>query len=306
MTRALPLFPFLVSCLAMPLIADEPPGNLPPDPFSNIRSESSAPGYPVAVDRGRGSFVVAATADQYQSSGHFSNWLLETELERPGSYLVGLRYRSSTKKMGIQIKAGDAAPLKGYAPRTVNGEESVFEMGVRHFAQKGKIPLQILAGDESNTELFRVSGVTFTPAPKLPFPGQEIDGSLTFDAANATTFSTNMHYEEQPNKQCLGFWTDADDWAEWTFSLEQTGDFDVFVSYGCNEANAGSEVMILLNDQSFEMKIEDTGGFQEWKRVSPGSISLSSRNENKLAVVPKTKTNKAVLDIRRIELIPKK
>jgi hypothetical protein len=50
--------------------------------------------------------------------------------------------------------------------------------------------------------------------------------------------------------------------------------------------------------------VEDTGGFQSWKDIELEQVSLDVIGENKIAIVPKTKAKKAVMDIQKIVLTP--
>ena len=50
---------------------------------------------------------------------------------------------------------------------------------------------------------------------------------ITLHASNATVHATMMRYEPQTNKNCLGYWTKAEDWADWTFDVARAGSFEV-------------------------------------------------------------------------------
>lgn len=299
----------LLLCLLAPLtLLAEKAGqtNVPPDPFAHLGEIVVAPDYPREVDRTRGAFTLDAEDGHYTAGSHFGNWFWTLDVERWGNYYVGLVYDSSRPKLGVQVKVGTDSVLKGYAPRTnaLKADKPMI-LGTAYIAKPGEYPVAMLTGDQSNVPAFQVRGVHFSPAPESPPHGQSIDGTILLEARSATTYSENMRYEPKEEKQCLGFWSDAKDWAEWVFDVSAPGTFEMSLYYGCGSGNEGSEVVILVNDQEKTMTVEDTGGFQSWKKLSLGEVELSATGENKIAILPETKAGKAVFDVRKIVLNPK-
>jgi hypothetical protein len=280
--------------------------NVPPDPFAGLGELIAAPDYPREVDRSRGSFTLDAKDGQYNAGSHFGNWFWNFEVERWGNYYVGLLYESSRAKLGVQVKIGTDSILKGYAPRTnALKARTPMILGTAYIKAPGEYPLAMLTGDQSNVPAFQVKGVHFSPAPENEPHGQSIDGSIILEARSATTYAENMRFEPKEEKQCLGFWTNKDDWAEWIFDVSAPGTFDMSIYYGCGTGNEGSKIDIFVNDQEKEMTVEDTGGFQSWKKLSLGEVVLGTPGKNKIAILPETKAGKAVFDVKKIVLTPK-
>jgi hypothetical protein len=71
-------------------------------------------------------------------------------------------------------------------------------------------------------------------------------GIITLEARAATTHGTQMHYEDSPLKNCLGYWLKPEDWAEWQFQISRPGTFYVEVWQGCGQGQGGSEVNVEL------------------------------------------------------------
>lgn len=303
MTRSFLLL-FLIA-LSLPTRAEEAgTSNLPPDPFGNLPETKKAAPYPVEVDRTRGSFQIDAEDGTYTPGSHFANWFWTMKAERWGNYHVGLVYESSRPKLGIQMKIGDQV-LKGYAPRTneLNNDDPMI-LGTVYLPEPGEYPVQMLTGDQSNVPAFMVKGVRFLPAPESETIGQSIDGRIELDAKHATTYSEKMRYEPNEEKLCLGWWTEKEDWAEWVFDVSAPGEFELKVTYGCGTGAEGSDVAVYVNDQTRNFTVEDTGGFQNWKEISLGKVSVETEGVNRIAVIPQSKGPKAVMDIRRIVLEP--
>jgi hypothetical protein len=133
---------------------------------------------------------------------------------------------------------------------------------------------------------------------------QAADGSLVLEAASATTWSENMRYEPKPEKNCLGFWTSADDFAEWDFDVVKPGRYKVTVVHGCGTGNEGSEVAIKLGGQELKFTVKDTGGFQKWSEMPVGEVEIKSAGKQHLVIDPVTKVKSAVLDVHKVLLTP--
>lgn len=278
--------------------------NLPPDPFGNLEEVKAATDYPVELDRSRGAFTLDAKDGTYTPGSHFANWNWTMNSQRWGNYFIGLLYESSRPKLGIQVKIGTEV-LKGYAPRTnaLKTDEPMI-LGTAYLEKPGEYPVMMLTGDQSNVPAFQVKGIHFAPAPESEPLGQSIDGDITLEAKTATTYAEMMRYEPKEEKNCLGYWIHEDDWAEWKFDISSPGKFNVTLTYGCGGGNEGSEVAVYINGQTRTFTVEDTGGFQAWKDIELEQVSLDVIGENKIAIVPKSKAKKAVMDVHKIVLTP--
>ncbi len=276
-----------------------------PDPFGDLEDIEKAAEYSMEVDRTRGAFLLDTENGQYQGGSHFATWAWTMNCERGGNYYVGLVYDSSRPKLGVQLKVGEDSVLKGYAPRThtLRNQDPLI-LGTTLLAKPGDYPVVLLTGDQSNVPAFQVKGIAFNPAPESEPLGQSIDGTISLTAETATTYAEKMRYEPKAEKNCLGFWTSEKDWAEWVFDVSAPGEFDLSLAYGCGKGNEGSEVAVLVNDQTFKFTVEDTGGFQEWKQISLGKVSIPVSGENKVAIIPLNKKAKSVMDISKISLTP--
>jgi len=293
------------AALAITTSVAEEASNLPPDPFPDLAVIPEAPPYPIELDRTRGSFLVTADEGQYVAGSHFGNWSWTMRAERWGHYYVGLVYDSSRPKMGVQVRIGTDNILKGYAPRTNSLQAGPpMVLGTAYLSEAGEHPISMLTADQSNVPAFQIRGIHFQPAPESVPLGQSIDGTIELLASHAATYAETMRYEPAEEKNCLGFWTDADDWAEWVFSVSTPGEFKLELHYGCGPGNEGSEVLVLVNDQMREFVVDDTGGFQEWKALELDPVTIATPGENRIAVAPRTLANKAVMDLSKLVLTP--
>lgn len=126
---------------------------------------------------------------------------------------------------------------------------------------------------------------------------------ITLHASNATVHAAMMRYEPQTNKNCLGYWTKAEDWANWTFDVARAGSFEVEVWQGCGKGNGGSDVAVEVGGRRFDFVVEDTGHFQNFTPRRIGRVELPA-GKHALAIRPQRKQAAAVMDIRRVVLLP--
>ncbi|MCB1202919.1 MAG: hypothetical protein KDN18_01570 [Verrucomicrobiae bacterium] len=281
--------------------------NLPPDPFGDVTLTAKAPDFTRKVDRTRGTFVIEAKEGTYVPGSHFANWAWTLKAPRWGNYYAGLIYDSVRPKLGVQLKVGNEATLKSYAPRTNPvGENPPLVLGTVYLPATGEYPMTLLTGDQSNVPAFNVKGIHFRPAPESEPHGQSIDGTVQLDAKSATTYAEALRYEPKPEKNCLGFWKLEEDWAEWVFDVSVPGKFEVVLHYGSGAGDVGNRAAILLNEHTLEFDIADTGGFQNWKELKLGTVELNTKGVNKLAIVPVALKGKALMDVQKVMLHPVK
>lgn len=126
---------------------------------------------------------------------------------------------------------------------------------------------------------------------------------LVLAASSAVVHGETLRYEPEAHKNCLGYWTEVMDWAEWTFEVPVAGRFAVEVWQGCGKGQGGSEVAVQVDDQRFDFVVEDTGHFQNFTPRLLGQVELAA-GEHTLALQPQSKRAAAVMDVRRVRLVP--
>lgn len=132
---------------------------------------------------------------------------------------------------------------------------------------------------------------------------QDSLGFVLLHSSNAVVHGTMLRYEPQTNKNCLGYWTKAEDWADWAFEIRQPGSFEVEVWQGCGKGNGGSDVAVEVGGKRFDFVVEDTGHFQNFTPRHTGRVELTA-GKHALSIKPQSKQAAAVMDIRRVRLLP--
>jgi hypothetical protein len=129
------------------------------------------------------------------------------------------------------------------------------------------------------------------------------DGSLVCHARDATCHGEKLQFEQPPQKNTLGYWVNANDYANWRINVEKPGIYEVVVWQGCGAGQGGSEVAFSVGDQQLAFTVEETGHFQHFRKRSIGRLKLAA-GEQELTLKALKKAKAAVADVRQIRLIP--
>ncbi len=172
----------------------------------------------------------------------------------------------------------------------------------------GALIVVLAASSGAGAAAAPAAGEAGAMGPRLQAVPQSDDGSILLSGSVATIRGTTLRWEPQEKKRTLGFWTKAEDAAEWTLAVAAAGDFDVEVLQGCGKGQGGSEMTVTLDPahdapQTIRFIVEDTGGFQEFRPRIVGRLTLSV-GEHTLRVKPERIAKAAACDIRQIRLLP--
>lgn len=221
--------------------------------------------------------VVTLTADAPAPAISF-----QYHATRWGMYEVDIPVRSFSKN--FKVRVGDKQVALG---------ERVY------IARDGKITIAVDTGGKG-----LVQSIRLTPAPEGKPVVEADDGSILLHSRDATVHGATLRYEPAPNKNTLGYWVNASDWALWTFEAKKSGKFKVLLRQGCGKGQGGSDVAIELDGQKLAFVVEDTGGFQSWKDREIGTVTIAKPGAISLAVRPIKKAKGAVMDLQQITLVP--
>jgi arylsulfatase A-like enzyme len=133
--------------------------------------------------------------------------------------------------------------------------------------------------------------------PRVTHPEDEI----RLHAKDATAHGEKLRYEDLPQKNTLGFWTRAEDWASWKFDVPAAGKYEIEVQQGCGKGSAGAEVAVEVGGKTLSFTVIETGHFQHFILRTIGVVDLAAGLQE-IALKPRTKPGGAVMDVRSIVL----
>ncbi len=134
-------------------------------------------------------------------------------------------------------------------------------------------------------------------------PGK--NGEIVMPASKAKVRGVQLRYEPQPHKNTLGYWVREEDFAEWEYTVDKPGRFEVIALVGCGTGQGGSHVGFAFDDTPpIVLEVPDTGGFQEFREMRLGMITIADSGRHVLKVKPISKAKQAVMDLREVRLRP--
>jgi len=113
-----------------------------------------------------------------------------------------------------------------------------------------------------------------------------------------------LRYEPATNKNCLGYWVDPNDWADWEFTVTQPGTFELELWQGCGKGQGGSDAEVEVGGRKFGFVVEETGHFQNFVPRRLGQVNLLTPGTHSLAIRATRKQAGAVMDVQQVRLVP--
>jgi hypothetical protein len=222
---------------------------------------------------------------------------------RYGQYRAELTYSLASGTSDIQITFAGVTltaelPATGswYRYRTI-------DLGALYVTEE-KTELKVHPLSKTGGAVMNLKAITLRPAPEGEPVLQKEAEAIELDSSQATIHGVKLRYEPKPEKSCLGYWTVPTDYASWDITFRSPGAYKIEITQGCGGGSGGSEVEVILDEQNFSFTVEDTGAFQNWKAREIGTVEITKPGIHHLEVRPRNKANAAVMDIRRIRLIP--
>jgi hypothetical protein len=257
--------------------------------------------------------IILPRSDVNSSEGSSFVWAYKPS--RWGMYEIALVYSPDTaapRDLQIEIAGQKFKDTGGV--REAFEEFILFPMG-RFYLVKSA-PFEVRVANSGNIEKLRA--VLLRPAPEGKPIVQNSD-QIILHARDATTHSVMMRYEPATNKNCLGYWTNPNDTASWTFEVTKPGVYEIELWQGCGKGQGGSTVAVRVDDprqtaassasavlRETTFVVEDTGHFQNFAPRNLGAVTFSQKGKYVLSVRPENKKAAAVMDIRQIVLKPGK
>ncbi len=242
---------------------------------------------------GRIRFALPATTNT-------ANW--DFKPTRWGMYEVEATVSAVAADAELQVEIAGQT-LSASLPKDASTTPQRVTLGRFHLAKSDPFTVRA-APKPGTTEVFTLGGITLVPAPEGDPVTQQSSGEIVLRSHDATTHSVMMRYEPATNKNCLGYWVNASDWADWEFTVTQPGTFDIEVWQGCGKGQGGSDVAVEVDGRRFDFVVEETGHFQSFLPRHLGHVRLATAGRHTLAIKPQRKQAGAIMDIRQVRLVP--
>jgi putative heme-binding domain-containing protein len=140
------------------------------------------------------------------------------------------------------------------------------------------------------------------------FPGNEPrvahvrdDGSIRLLATECRIYGPSVVFEDLYRN--LGFWASPQDRAVWDIQVPQAGPYRVVLDYACDDATAGNRFMLTVADQTLSGRVEGSGGWDNYRRMTAGQITLPA-GPARLTFRSDGPIEQYLIDLREIVLDP--
>lgn len=129
---------------------------------------------------------------------------------------------------------------------------------------------------------------------------QKDDGTIVLPAVDAVLHGSELRYEYGGNHDNIGYWTNPEEWAEWSFNVHTPGEFNIeLVSAAMGE----TKFDLVMGDQVLTIEAPDTGDYADFTTTDAGTIEIPETGKKSIAVKPVV-DEWSPLNLRAIKLIP--
>ncbi len=129
----------------------------------------------------------------------------------------------------------------------------------------------------------------------------DADGSLFIDPATAEIYGPTIVLEEPHGN--LGWWSSADDFAQWTVDVPTSGRYRVELEYACHPDAAGHRFILQSRDGRVSYEVEPTADWETYATKPIGELDLSAGLQP-LVAKPAERPLPALLDLKSVRLVP--
>ncbi len=133
-----------------------------------------------------------------------------------------------------------------------------------------------------------------------PVPAAESNTPQRLSAAQAITHGEQIRYEVGPDRDNLGCWTNASDWAQWELPIARPGRFKVTAEIA---AVASGRFQVVCADQKLEGSAPNTGDYGRFQKVELGTVELTSSGKTSVAVRP-IPEGWQPMNLKALDLVP--
>jgi len=250
--------------------------------------------------RGILNFKIEDKNKTFVPAEHWEQYNFPFKAKRWGKYSVRITYILKSPSLGVQFKFGEDR-LKKQLVSTAGRPRHAW-LGEIYIPAAGDHFMALYTPNGVAWSTFELVEISLVPSAEGGEIKQMGDGSVQLLAKDATTWSENMRYEPKPEKNCLGFWTMPEDFAEWEMKVDKPGRYTVTVHQG--SSTGGTAVAVQFADQNLQFTVKNTGDFHKPEPVTVGEVKVEKPGTYRLALKPQKKSGGAIMDVQKVVLTP--
>ena len=172
----------------------------------------------------------------------------------------------------------------------------------------GGIPTLTIAPPAKADAIATVVALTLDGPPQVGTPAASAvapsaDGSLSLKAIDARIVGETAKYEADNGRDAIGYWTNKNDYVEWTVQVPASKAYQVVVTYACDTGSPGSTYSVAVGGKAVDGAVASTGGWTEFKTETVGRLELTAGSAV-VSVKPKLMPRGAVMNLKEVRLVP--
>ena len=134
-------------------------------------------------------------------------------------------------------------------------------------------------------------------------PQPDADGNLTLlvelGDLHVPPFGHHAQLEGPVGQRNIGYWTDADNWVEWPFKLDEPTSFDIFAEVAT--LADGVRITMTVDDDVLTATVPKTGDYKAYQRMKFGHVKIEQPGTHTLVIKP-VKEDWRPINLRRVSL----
>jgi len=128
------------------------------------------------------------------------------------------------------------------------------------------------------------------------------DESIHLKASDAEIIGQTLTIEEYDGIPSLGYWTNPDDYVEWTVDNRHPGEYEIELDYALDPRSEGSRYRIECADQKIEGTLAATKSWMDFTTAKAGAIKIEKTGAVSIRLRAVEKPGEGVMDLRAIVL----
>lgn len=104
--------------------------------------------------------------------------------------------------------------------------------------------------------------------------------------------------DREQAKDCIGAWEDEKTSVAWSIRVDRPGTVEIECIQAAEARSAGNGYDVVIGGAKVSGRVVDTGAWDRFQHVNAGQVKIPAAGEYEVVVVPHSKNNLAVMNLR--------
>lgn len=131
------------------------------------------------------------------------------------------------------------------------------------------------------------------------------EGTIVLPAKAATlSGGGTICFQGGTNRICIGHWNGTSNTVSWTFRVPEKKTYRLFITFSCDNGQAGSKFEVAIANQIVGGTVSGTGDWGKFEEMDLGPVMLRKPGDYDLVIRPTRVARTAVMNLRQVKLVP--